>query len=481
MRKYSLFIYITGFILAFSSCSDKLDLKPYDGLTDDQLFSTADGFDQAMKGVYSGFRANGYYGEYTGIMIAPDILSDNLTFNPQGRQTHKDLFEFRNTALDESIGIYYRGYKIISRANNILDNIDKLPEGEFKNNIKGEALAVRGMVHFDMARFYCKIPTQSADANTSMGIYYAEKYQPAEKVRRVGTTVQGVYDKCIKDLEDAVQLIADDNGVGRLNKAAVFGVLSRIYLYNGEYQKVVNTADSVIAHGGTIAPRDEVPNIWLDSYEGDVLFKIKIVDQDNVRPGVPYSQEANGEIRSEYVCSYQLFSLFIDQDIRKSASIVTSDFSGDTYNHVKKYLGRESGDKTVIDGKYLRFEEVILNKAEALYRLGNEALALNTLNSLRSQRYFPYTAGSETGQALLNAILLERRLELAFEGDRFFTLKRLGMDITRGNEGEFADGSGTPPIVLNYPAGGFRWQLPIPQGAFDSNTDLTDEDQNPGY
>ena len=72
-------------------------------------------------------------------------------------------------------------------------------------------------------------------------------------------------------------------------------------------------------------------------------------------------------------------------------------------------------------------------------------------------------------------------MELAFEGDRFFTLKRLGLDLNRTNHGELADGTGTPPLVQTYAADGYRWQLPIPQGAFDSNSALTAEDQNPGY
>jgi hypothetical protein len=480
MKKFNLIILIAGLIFA-TSCKDELELKPYDALQADQILTTAQGFEDAVKGMYSGFRADGYYGEYSGALISPDILSDNLTFNPQGRTTHKDLFEFRNTAVDESIGIYFRGYRIASRANSIIDNIENLPESEFRDNIQGEALAIRALTHFDMARYYCKIPTQSADANTSLGIYYAESYQPSEKVRRVGTTVANVYQNVIRDLEAAVNLIGDDNGVGRLNSAAVHGILARVQLHNGNYAEVIENADAVIASSYVVAPRAMFGEIWFDEYEDNVLFKIKVVDQDNVRPGVPYSQEAPSGIRSEFVCSYELFNLFAASDIRGATSVVTSSFDGDLYNHVAKYLGRRSGDKTVIDGKYLRIEEVILSKAEAHYRLGQEAEALAALDLVREERYTGFVSGGETGQALLDAILLERRLELAFEGDRFFTLKRLGLDLVRGNNGEFADGSGTPPVVLTYAAGGDRWQLPIPQSAFDSNVDLTQEDQNPGY
>jgi len=477
--KKLIYIFIIMGVIFITSCEDRLDLSPYDGLTDEQLFSNAEGFESAIKGVYSGFKAEGLYGEVVGINISPEVLSDNLTFCVAGRQTRKALFEYRNTAVDESFGTYERGYRIISRANRILDNIDNIPQNEFRDNIEGEALALRAILHFDIARIHCKIPTQSADANNSLGIHYAKSYEPDEFYRRQGTTVADVYNNIINDLETAVDLINEDNGRGRLNKAAVYGLLSRVHLYNGDNNKVIEYANEVIDRGIPVADTSNIYNIWLDNYEENVLFKILVTDQDRWKPGVPYSQEANGQIRSEFVCSYELYSLFSDDDYRKDASIVTSAFSGNMYNHVRKYLGRETGDKTVIDGKYLRMEEVYLNLAEAYYTT-DESLALDALNELRENRYENFVSPDESGQALLDAILKERRLELAFEGDRWFTLKRLGLDLERTNHGDYADGTGTPAIVQDYPADGNRWQQPIPQGAIDANPDLK-EDQNPGY
>ena len=126
-----------------------------------------------------------------------------------------------------------------------------------------------------------------------------------------------------------------------------------------------------------------------------------------------------------------------------------------------------------------------LTRAEANYRLGNTAQALTDLDAVRAQRYSGFVSGNESGTALLDAILLERRLELAFEGDRFFTLKRLGLPIQRNaTKGALADGTGTPPAArwVTLPAGDYRWQLPIPEEAFNSNSALIkSEDQNPGY
>lgn len=477
-------IYSLLILLVFTACDDKLDLVPYDGLTDEQLFSTDAGFSTAIRGVYSGFRADGMFGENSGLNISPEVLSDNLTYSPQGRGTNRLLFEWRNNPIDQSFGLYRTGYRIISRANRILDNINKIPQSTFRDNIQGEALAIRAMMHFDIARVYCKIPTQSSDANQSLGIHYSKEFAPDKMFRRQGTTVSQVYGFIIDDLLAAYPLINASNPVGRLNKAAVAGMLTRVYLYMGNYPKVLEYADlAVPASGGAVvAPRASFPNVWTDAYSSNVLFKIRITDKDNWRTGVPFSQTAaTTGTRSEFVCSYQLFTLFQDTDIRKSASVVTSAFGGKFYNHVKKFMERPNTRATIVDGKYLRAEEVVLSKAEALYRTpGRENDALAALNQIRSNRYSPFVSPNETGAALLDAILIERRLELAFEGDRFFTLKRLAMGLTRTSHGEFSDGTGTAPVVLTYPANGNRWQQPIPKGAIDANPQLA-EDQNPGY
>ena len=125
----------------------------------------------------------------------------------------------------------------------------------------------------------------------------------------------------------------------------------------------------------------------------------------------------------------------------------------------------------------LRIEEVYLNKAEAEYNLSGGGLA--SLNKIRSNRYSAFVSTNETGQALYNAIMLERRLELAFEMDRYYTLKRLNLPVVRSaTDGQFADGTGVPAEFTNLPAGDFRWQFPIPQDEIDINSNLQ---QNLGY
>ena len=131
----------------------------------------------------------------------------------------------------------------------------------------------------------------------------------------------------------------------------------------------------------------------------------------------------------------------------------------------------------MVDIKILRAAEARLNKAEALYELGQETAARAALDEVRTRRYENPPSG-ESGTALRDAIRLERRLEFAFEYQRFFDLKRWGLGVTRADFGDLEDGDGTPSDELVLPAGSFKLQLPIDQSSIIVNPNLQ---QNPGY
>ena len=125
-----------------------------------------------------------------------------------------------------------------------------------------------------------------------------------------------------------------------------------------------------------------------------------------------------------------------------------------------------------------RTAEVYLNVAEAAYRTGNAVLANKLLNDLKRERYSAYVDVTLAGQALLDEIMLQRRLELAFENDRLYTFKRQGLAMQRTGEGPNIDGTGVASLIQNIAASDYRWQWPIPKGAIDVNPNIQ---QNPSY
>lgn len=474
-----MFLCVSAF---FYSCDDRLqDFEPYDAQTLNTFFRNPSEFTQAVRGMYSGFRTSGYYaggGTGSDYNILADVLSDNLILNTEGRQSGRQNAEFTYNSNQTPTSLYSGAYFIIARANIILANIDNLTDGSFKNNIAGQALAVRGICHFDVARSYSKIPTQSSDALSSIGIAYVDSFNPEATPSRL-STVEETYDKIIADLELASELIENSNPVGQLDKKAVKGLLSRVYLYRGFYDLAAQRAQECIDLGATLATRAQFPSIWNDAVENDVLFKILITPQDNVQIPTNYHQVLGGEYFSEYVCDFGLYQLYQSTDIRRSSYINTASTGGVIYHHIKKYDVDLSGQR-FLDGKYLRVSEVYLNYAEALMKKSSPdpVLALQLLNQLRQQRYLPFTPGNEIGNQLLQSILLERRLELAFESDRFYTLKRLGQGLQRSGFGHRFDGTGTPATPQTLQSTDFRWQFPLSQSVLIYNPNIV---QNPNY
>jgi hypothetical protein len=428
------------------------------------------------------YAPNNYLGGEDGFAWAssPDILADNLVIASTGRRSQQAFFQWTYSA-NTTTETWRDGYQVIRLANAILENKDNLEGDEtgFKSNVEGEALATRGMAHFDLLRVYAK-PVSGPFAATASdpGVPYVTSTDVEAQPGR--GTVRQAYDHVVADLEKAESLISDENGPGRLNKAAVSGLLSRVFLYGGEWQKAKNAADRALAVNNDVGSMSIFPAIWTDETSSGVLFKVIITTIDNVRIGVGYNQPGPTGIRNEYVADLDFYQSFDDGDIRKETYFLTNDFGGAMYNSIVKYPGKAGGLASVNDMKYLRVAEVLLNRAEALYRMGMDAGALADLNALRSERYESFTPGMESGQDLLDAILEERRKELAYEGHRFFDLKRLGLPVQRSGNGDQANGSGPVPLpqYLSLPAGDHRFQLPIPQYEVNANRSII---QNAGY
>ncbi|MDC8001005.1 RagB/SusD family nutrient uptake outer membrane protein [Aequorivita todarodis] len=475
MKKIILKITVLALILlGVTACDSKLDQIPFDQFGNENAYVSAADFENAVRGAYAGFTSGSMYGgsDQGGMIDAGDVLADNVTIAQDGRGTRSTLHNWRYVAADGPLSnTYQRTYIIANRANLILENIVSF-EGDNKENIIAEAKAIRALAHLNSAIFFAKIPTQSGDANGSLGIAYVTEADANALPAR--ETVGVVYDKIVADLTDALAGINETNPPGRLNKQGVATLLSRVYLYMGKYDLAVNAANMVTTKP---AARNNVVGVWKDANQDGLLFYIpNEVGTLGIGVGVAYSQGSLNNLTPEYVVDYDFYTKFSDEDIRKEAYTAPGQKGSNKYNAIVKWFGRDSSFDGLVDLKVLRAAEAYLNKAEAYYRLGNETAARNALDEVRSRRYTTF-AGGETGQALLDAIMLERRLEFAFEGHRFIDLKRWGLGVQRDGFGDLRDGTGVPSDVQSLSVGN-KLQLPIDQTIIDVNPNIQ---QNPGY
>jgi len=493
--------------LGFTSCSeDDLLLDSPNNLTDTNFYATEEDFDIALKGVYDGFKSSGFYGGSSNardMIIVGDLLSDNLVFNPTGRRTNYASSYFNYNSNTTPTDVYQNGYVIISNANKILSKIGNLPDGPAKERIIAEAKALRAIAHFEIAKSYAQIPTQSANAVNTLGIPYIDTFdytaQPSREAK-----IGDVYTKLLADLEEALPKIASatypgagvvsSNAFYRLNQTSLRGIMSKIYLYAGNYAKVIEHATPVV---NAVAPtnKSSLAAFWKTETNQGALIVFPFFKTNDLQLGTNYSQgTTQANFRFEYNVDKELYDLFdpATEPERLNASILTTKataYDGDNLqNVVAKYMFNRNGyNGGVNDGRYLRVEDVILTLAEAQYLNGDQAGALATLNKLRDARYTSYTGG-ETGDALFEAIITERRKELAFEGDRFYTIKRLmgvpgipakyAQGLQRAGNGHRADGTGTASPTQSLDPSSHLWQFPIPQAIINIDTNVG---QTPGY
>jgi hypothetical protein len=174
-----------------------------------------------------------------------------------------------------------------------------------------------------------------------------------------------------------------------------------------------------------------------------------------------------------------LYDRMSDNDIRKklftAPSAANSSFPA--YNQLKfrvPVVGSWAADYL-----YMRTSEMYLIEAEALAKKGNDAGAIAVLEELIKKRYPQYTAAGLSGTALVNEILLQRRIELWGEGFSLFDIKRTGQGLNRptgeGNHGV----PNFNPRVLTLPPASPNFLMRIPQRELDNNPNMTPLDQNP--
>lgn len=267
MRKY---IGLLIVIFSFSACENFLDVKPEGEVLSDVLFETSEGCEDALYGVYTNLGTTELYGEALSYYL-PDVLAsyyiaegysssssmyDWATYNYTGQNVDRRIFD----------NIWAKMYKNISYVNNIISNlVGKENSFRYYNFYKGEALALRAFMHFELC--CCFAPAYREETLDVPAIPYCETYEPLVYPFR---TVGDIYRKVLEDLHKAEVLLKDEGkfmnslsgyatrentpGVPafmmerqfHLNLYAVQGLLARVYWMKNDLDSAMIYADKVI-------------------------------------------------------------------------------------------------------------------------------------------------------------------------------------------------------------------------------------------
>ena len=440
--------------LLFTACTKKLEQTDPQTLPIDVSLGTDANVKKVLMGAYDAMSSGNLYGG--NIQLFADLLGANGellwtgTFN-----TYREIFNKNMLTTNPNVtGVWVSGYDAINIANNVLSAINVVDAAD-QNRVKGEALTIRAAMHFEMLRLFAKdyrdgapatnpgIPIMLVPTNTVGGITY-----PAR------STVDQVYTQIITDLVEAETLVPASNGVF-FNKAAVSGMLSRVYLQMGRYADARDAANRGIATAtangaGLLSDYFSIFNNGVNTPED--LFAMQTSDQDGANNlhlfySIPEFGARDGdiEILEDHLNLYELddqrFIFYLGLGAPRTAKHF------DIYKNVK----------------VMRLSELYLTRAEANFRLGTSvgATALADINRIRTR------AGMAALAAVtLDQIYLERHLELAFEGFFIHDIRRFGKTI---------DGKTT---VDGKPINDPRIVFPVPQRELNVNKNLV---QNQGY
>lgn len=429
---------------SLAACDSILDQSPVDQLPEDRAITNAEGARAALAGAYNAFQDLSYYGgdfPFFGDLSADNAVSTG-TFTSYATADDNQLRADNATVYD----IWVVLYDGVNRSNNILEKVPPLTDLEEveKNQILGEARFLRALHYHNLVKLYSDVPLR---------LETVESVEEAAEIAR--SPVADVYAQIGADLTEAEGLVTETAPATRVTTGAVDALQARVALYQGDYGAAVAEADEVLGQGYTLA----ADYAELFDEEGqdtpEDILKVIFTAQQFTNIGFYYiSPDLGG--RGEIAPSQSLIDAYDPADARLAWSISGTEEGVASGVKFPTTFGAE-------DFHVIRLGEVILIKAEALARQNDLPGAVDAYNLVRGRAGLPgHTLGADvtTQEEVLAAIDLERRLELAFEGDRWPDLVRTGRAVE----------------VMDIPE--FQTLYPIPQTEVDVAPDLT---QNPGY
>lgn len=511
MKKYFLYRHIAILVSAvvlLGSCKKFLDDQPKTSITTGNAYNTATDIDNALTGAYNIFYGSDFY-QWEYVMLS-DVRSDNAYPGGYNEETFFDYDRFiLPSSNDHNFTNWNALYRGIARCNILLTKIPDVTDAaltaERRKQIIGEASFLRAFHYYQLVKMYGGVPLELL-SNTA----------DPTATRKPRSTEIEVYNQIVKDLETALANLPDTYGAtpsvnkARATKGAANAMLAKVWAQrpDRDYNKVLAYCNAVI---GSAAAYSLMPN-YAHLFDGNHYFNQESILEIPFEEGNWSASSWGVELylapedgwQKYCVPSKDLVAAYDAQGdlVRKNANIVfwTVDGNGDPiswsdenwnpcqnptigipFNYKQKHAGGwASGD----DYYLLRLADIILLKAEAQNELGSTATAAATVNLVRSRAGLTGVSAALSQGAMKTAILNERRLELAFEAQRWDDLVRANVATTvmQGlNEYTYSCVAGAPgnPVRMDYShCDKNHWIMPIPQLERDANPSLT---QNAGY
>lgn len=444
MKKLIPYLFI---LLVTASC--ELSLEPYDGKDAGSIFKTLEGIRDATVGNYSFLKTVDYATFYHQLMEYP---SDDVTLSGSTGDNFFFAYNYRHLAeMAQTNRFWRKAYEAIYGTNQVIENVKEGTSPQ-ADQLLGENLFLRAMVHFDLVNVFGRPYPQNKGSNP--GVMVRKDTDVSALPPR--SSVKEVYDFIIADLTKAASLMTEKKSSSYASKEAAYALLARVSLFKEDNAKAIEYANLVINSNRykllpTSALKDygSIPN----ENNSETIFAIKHVPADDkARNSIGSMYDGTNGLGWGEMYVSESYRNLIDkfpEDVRHGfyQPIYITNADGKqvlaTRNNIPKYYiykySGQDGIQTLSSPVYLRLAEMYLIRAEANAKLGNDAAALEDVNLIRKRAGLSgsalYAVDDLKGKpSVLSVVLEERRLEMAFE-----SLRKL--DVFRNNL----------PMVRNYP------------------------------
>lgn len=463
-------------MIAVSGCKN-LDVVPSDATDTNTLIKTPAGLTNALNGAYALFKDhisfngsvdlnNMYLRQFYQLS---DFASDDIVC---GQITEDPLFYSFN--LSHSPGqsntrfYWYVSYKIITGVNTIIDAVENSGKNDSQTQqLLGECYFLRALCHFNLVRLFAQPYSVNSAAP---GIIL--RLSANEESKKARSTVAEVYASVLEDAEKAATLMTAPRGVQYASREAAWALLSRVNLYKEDNAKAIAYATNVINSGKfSLETKATYPSLFAQAQNSkETIFCVAFTAVDDYGKfgsiaSMIYSDGNSGW--GEEFASSSLRSLMSKhpEDVRWSYIIPSKNGDGtiEKKNGIEVYyiskFSFQGGLPNLSSPILFRLAEMYLNRAEALAKSGNTAGALADLDAIRTNRGLEaslYNGALPSGASVLDVVLDERRIELAFEGQRTYDVYRNKRKLNKAYWGYHLQGLKETDVDLSKIPSGYQ-------------------------
>ena len=411
MKRFILFM-LTVSITLLSACKKVLDTQSE--LYIDQSISIVDkrSAQAALVGAYNALSQNTYQGNT--FRYITNLLSDNIKWvgnTPTNREFDVYSVFATNTRVQE---LWTAIYKTVNLTNNIIDNVSGVSDVTFdqmqRNTERGEAFFLRALSYFDLVRLWRNVPIVTQATKTA-----------SDNKDITNSTGDEVYQSIENDLDSAEALLPATINRNRANQYTARALKARLYLYRENWKKAEDYATLIINDSADFKLTKPYSQFYAAKNSTESIFEVDYTINNKNSYASNWFQNPTSGGKKEFLPTDDFVALLKDPNIGGGRSALIFTVSGVTYGNMNFKIATGEDQSYV-----LRLAEMYLIRAEAKAEQLKLDDGLKDLNVIRNRAGVPSIAAVNTKDELNDKILLERRVELAYESHRWFDLIRKG-------------------------------------------------------